>query len=127
MLIHERRLQQRAGTRIVFFPSEKVNGAGAPDQSTTSSPIFDAYTIKGEEKESYTLKWMYHGAQFIGVNTTWTPSTSDMTGFVIRADNDQILETTTSNDLFNSIHKIIDRSIRVRAIPRRTEDSLAIF
>ncbi|KAH8897978.1 alpha-L-rhamnosidase [Thozetella sp. PMI_491] len=100
------------GTRIVFYPSEKVNGNGAPDQSTTGTPIFDAYTLKGADFETYTTKWIYHGARYVGVNVTWTPSASDMVGSVIRADNEVVLETTTSNGLFNDIHKIIDRSIQ---------------
>lgn len=106
---------QRAGTRIVFYPAEKVNGAGAPDQSTTGSPIFDAYTLSGAPTESYSPKFMYHGARYIGVNVTWTPSVGDMTGSIIRASNDVVLQTSTSNDLFDGIHKIIDRSIQVNS------------
>lgn len=51
--------------------------------------------------------------QYVGVNLTWTPLLSDMTGFVIRAANEPVLSVSTSNDLFNGIHKIIDRSIQV--------------
>lgn len=35
-----------------------------------------------------------------------------MTGFVIRAANEPVLSLHTSNELFNSIHTIIDRSIQ---------------
>lgn len=55
---------------------------------------------------------MYHGFQFLGVNTTWEPSLDDMTGFVIRAANELVLNVTTSSDLLNNIHKMIDRSIQ---------------
>ncbi|RYP00449.1 hypothetical protein DL763_000801 [Monosporascus cannonballus] len=102
----------RAGTRIVFYPSEIVHEDGSPDQHTTEGPIFDAYTIKGEGSEVYSPKFLYHGMQYVGVNLTWTPSASDMTGSVIRAPNERVLELSTSNELFNGIHKIIDRSIQ---------------
>ncbi|RYP72462.1 hypothetical protein DL770_007964 [Monosporascus sp. CRB-9-2] len=102
----------RAGIRIVFYPSEIVHEDGSPDQHTTGGPIFDAYTIKGEASEVYSPKFLYHGMQYIGVNLTWTPSVSDMTGSVIRASNERVLEVLTSNELFNGIHKIIDRSIQ---------------
>lgn len=35
-----------------------------------------------------------------------------MTAYVIRAANEPVLSIHTSNELFNSIHKIIDRSIQ---------------
>lgn len=50
--------------------------------------------------------------QYLGVNATWEPSLDDMTGYVIRASNEPVLSMSTSSDLFNGIHKIIDRSIQ---------------
>lgn len=57
----------KAGERIVFYPAEILNSAGAPDQKTTGRPIFDGYTLAGKEEETFTLQFMYHGHQFIGV------------------------------------------------------------
>ena len=90
-----------------------MSEGGSPDQRTTEGPIFDAYTIKGEKNEVYSPKFLYHGMQYVSVNLTWTPSALDMTASVIRAANEQVLSVSTSNNLFNSIHKIIDRSIQV--------------
>ena len=58
----------KAGTRIVFYPSENVTGAGAPDQASSGSPIFDAYILAGLESESYTPRFMYHGHQYVAVS-----------------------------------------------------------
>ncbi|KAH8896774.1 alpha-L-rhamnosidase [Thozetella sp. PMI_491] len=102
----------RAGTRIVFYPAENITDAGAPDQASSGSPIFDAYTMAGLEFESFTPKFMYHGSQYIAVNTTWAPSLADMTGKVIRAVNEPVSFVSTSNPLFNKIHQIIDRAIK---------------
>lgn len=46
------------------------------------------------------------------MNLTWTPRASDLTGHVVRAANQPILDVSTSNHLFNSIHGLVDRSIR---------------
>ncbi|KAB8204793.1 bacterial alpha-L-rhamnosidase-domain-containing protein [Aspergillus parasiticus] len=101
-----------AGTRIVFYPAENITAAGVPDQTSSSSPIFDGYTIAGLEVESFTPNFMYHGNQYIGVNTTWKPNISDMTGLVARAANEESSTLSTSNTLFNQIHEIIQRSVQ---------------
>lgn len=58
----------RAGTRITFWPAEILNENGAPDQKTTGKPTFDGYTLAGKESESFSLQFMYHGNQYIGVS-----------------------------------------------------------
>lgn len=63
----------RAGTRLEFRPAEILNANGAPDQKTTGSPIFDGYTLAGHESESFTLQFMYHGNQYIGVRMKLLP------------------------------------------------------
>ena len=81
--------------------------------------IFHGYTIKGTENEVYSPKLMYHGMQYLGINltlgsdVTWAPKASDMSMTVIRAANEPAMEVSTSDQLFNSIHSNIDRSIKV--------------
>lgn len=53
-------------------------------------------------------------------NTTWAPKASDMSMTVLRAANENVLEVETSDELFNGIHRNIDRAIKV-CFPRRTE------
>ena len=101
-----------AGTRIVFYPGENITAAGLVSQASTGSPIFDGYTIAGSSSESYTPKFMYHGFRYLQVNATWTPLATDITGQVIRTSTDVVGSTASSNSLFNSIHKIIDRAIQ---------------
>lgn len=101
------------GTRIVMKPGESLNSDGSPAQAqwTTGSPIFDAYTFAGKGPEKYRQKFMYHGLQYLMVNLTYAPAASDLKGYVIRADNEAVGSQTSSNKLFNDIHRIIDRSI----------------
>lgn len=56
------------GTKITFWPAEILDDNGAPDQKTTGKPIFDSYILAGKESESFTLEFMYHGNQYIGVS-----------------------------------------------------------
>ncbi|CAH0057566.1 unnamed protein product [Clonostachys solani] len=97
-----------AGTRITFWPDERSN----LQQGTTGKPIFNAYTLSNSSSQIYSPKFLYHGFQYLGVNTTWEPSLDDLEGFVIRAANEANVDFSSSSDHFNSIHKIIDRSIQ---------------
>ncbi|KAF9873345.1 putative alpha-l-rhamnosidase protein [Colletotrichum karsti] len=101
----------KEGTRIAFYPGETASADGI-SQTSSGSPIFDAYTLSSSPSQSYTPRYLYHGFQYLGVNLTWTPTASDLTAHVIRAANEPILEVETSNTLFNSIHELVDRSIK---------------
>lgn len=102
-----------AGSRVTIYPAEELLPSGLMTQTSTSGPIFEGYTFAGKESEHYAPKFMYHGFRYIQVNgLNYTPSASDITGLVIRAENDAVGAFETSNTLFNSIHKIIDRSIQ---------------
>lgn len=103
-----RRVKQLEGTRITFWPDERPGLS----QETTGGPTFDAYTLSGASLQSYSPQFLYHGFQYLGVNTTWEPSLEAMEGIVIRAANEPVLGFSTSSELFNGIHNIIDRSIQ---------------
>jgi alpha-L-rhamnosidase len=49
---------------------------------------------------------------YLGVNSTWEPFLDDMGGVVIRAASEAVLSFEMSSDMFNHIHKIIDRSMQ---------------
>uniref|UniRef100_A0A0B7KF84 alpha-L-rhamnosidase n=1 Tax=Bionectria ochroleuca TaxID=29856 RepID=A0A0B7KF84_BIOOC len=100
--------QHLAGTRVTFWPDERSN----LQQGTTGKPIFNAYTLSNSSSQTYSPKFLYHGFQYLGVNTTWEPSLDDLEGLVIRAANEANIKFSSSSDHFNNIHKIIDRSIQ---------------
>ena len=88
--------------------------------------IFHAYTIKGEAEEIYSPKFHYQGMQMLGINKTigtnesypWPPPVSAFSATRIRASNENVLSVSTSNDLFNKIHRNIDNSIQVGGVAR---------
>ncbi|KAH9236496.1 glycoside hydrolase family 78 protein [Colletotrichum gloeosporioides 23] len=104
----------KAGTRIVFWPAERLFG-GNPSQSNTGSPVFDGYTLAGNESETYGVRYRYHGLRHVCVNTTWAPQLTDMVGYVIRATNDEVGTVQTSNSFLNKLYEITDRSMKYGA------------
>lgn len=101
-----------AGTRVVMWPAELLDSNGWAAQTTTGSPIFDAYTSNGTPG-TYTPKFMYHGFRYLSVqNLTSVPTTRSIMGLSIRQSVEAIGNVSTSNSLLNNIHEIIDRSIQ---------------
>ncbi|KAH0428000.1 alpha-l-rhamnosidase [Colletotrichum camelliae] len=78
----------KAGTKIVFWPAERLVG-GDPSQANTGSPVFDGYILAGNESETYGVDYRYHGLRHVCVNTTWEPQLTDMGGYAIRAANEE--------------------------------------
>ncbi|KAK1855286.1 alpha-l-rhamnosidase [Colletotrichum chrysophilum] len=102
----------KAGTRIVFWPAERLVG-GNPSQTNTGSPVFDGYTLAGNEPETYGVRYRYHGLRHVCVNTTWAPQLTDTVGYVIRATNDEVGTVQTSNSFLNKLYEITDRSMKL--------------
>ncbi|KAK2770372.1 alpha-l-rhamnosidase, partial [Colletotrichum kahawae] len=127
----------KAGTRIVFWPAERLVG-GNPSQANTGNPVFDGYTLAGNESETYGVRYRYHGLSHVcvslsllvglvkwtdilpevyfthgcQVNTTWEPQLTDMVGYAIRAANEEVGTVQTSNSFLNKIYEITDRSMK---------------
>ncbi|KAJ5727481.1 Alpha-L-rhamnosidase [Penicillium malachiteum] len=104
-------INENNGTRIAMWPAERLTANGGPDQSTTGSPIYDAFTSAGVS-QIYKPKFMYHGFRYLAVNMTDPPVLSDVEGLMIRTDAEVVGTVDTSDDLLNGIHRIIDRAIQ---------------
>ena len=105
------RINEDRGTRVTMWPSERLTSSGAIDQSTTGSPIYDAFTSAGVS-QVYRPKFMYHGFRYLGVNLTSPPVLSDAEGLIIRTDSDAVGNFSSSDTMLNDIHRIIDRAIQ---------------
>jgi hypothetical protein len=100
------------GQRITIYPGERLKSTGV-DQSTTGSPIFDAYTFATNGKESYEPRLLYHGFRYLQVSgLTTAPIVGDMIGKRIRSDAAKTGSFESSNTLFNEIHKLVDQAIQ---------------
>lgn len=104
-------IDESESTRVTMWPAERLTSKGAIDQSTTGSPIYDAFTSSGAA-QVYKPKFVYHGVRYLGVNITSPPTVSDVEGLVIRTDSESVGTVETSDTMLNDIHRIIDRAIQ---------------
>jgi alpha-L-rhamnosidase len=115
----ELRVSGAAGTRITFRIAEQLQKNGTVDQSQFESPvhpvypIVDAYTLSGKGTEVWRPKFAYHGFRYVEVTgLPGPPDTGTITGYILRGANEAVGTFDSSNDLLNSIHRIIDRAIQ---------------
>jgi alpha-L-rhamnosidase len=100
-----------AGAKITMRPAELVHPDGTVDPGQTGYPIYDDYTLRGDRVESWHPDFIYHGFRYIQVEGLPTAPTKDtLTATVLRAVNDSAGSFTSSNELINGIHRIIDRA-----------------
>lgn len=105
------KIDESAGTRVTTWPCERLKSNGGLDQSTTGSPIYDAFTSAGVA-QTYSPKFMYHGFRYLAVNTTSAPTVADAVGLVIRTGAESVGSFDSSESMLNSIHRITDRAIQ---------------
>lgn len=102
-----------AGTKVTMRPGELLNSDGTVSQSTTGSPIWDTYTLSGRGTEVWHPMFAYHGFRYLQVEGLPGPATPDMvSGLVLRTANDEAGTFSSSHELLNSIHRIIDRAVQ---------------
>jgi alpha-L-rhamnosidase len=101
------------GTTITMRPAELLNPDGTIDYGSTGNPIYDDYTTTGSGTETWHPEFIYHGFRYIQVEGLPTaPDQSAIAALVTRAANESAGSFTSSNDLINSIHRIIDRAVQ---------------
>ncbi|WP_028660200.1 family 78 glycoside hydrolase catalytic domain [Nocardioides insulae] len=102
-----------AGTVLTMRPSERLYADGTVDQRSAGGDIRDTFTLAGKGRETFTPKFAYHGFRYLQVEGLASePNARDVRGIVLRADNDAVGSFTSSDDMLNGIHRIIDRSVQ---------------
>ena len=108
------RVSGPAGTRVTMMIAETLAPDGTVDQSqiTPDYPVLDSYTLSGKGVETWRPQFEYHGFRYLQVSgLPGPPDTSVITGLMMRGFNQAAGSFTSSNDLLNSIHRIINRAI----------------
>lgn len=118
------------GTTVTLRPAELLKEDGGIEQATGGTPIFDRYTFSGNGIETYSPTFRYtsfffflnrcshdfcryHGLRYLQVeNLTYTPHVNDLKSYTIRVNNDIAGTFDSSNELLNSIHKIVNRAVQ---------------
>jgi alpha-L-rhamnosidase len=102
-----------AGTRIQMWPAEKLKSDGTITQATFIGPVHDTLTLDGKGPQVWHPRFMYHGFRYLQVTgLTSKPVADDARSIVLRTVNDAVGSFSSSNDLVNKIHGIIDRAIQ---------------
>ncbi len=101
-----------AGRQITLRPGELLEPDGQVSQRHTGSPIQDVYTTT-DGRQSWHPQFVYHGFRYVQVHgLPENASTSAISGIVLRADNEKTGDFDCSHELFNGIHRIIDRAVQ---------------
>ncbi|BCJ35512.1 hypothetical protein Athai_30150 [Actinocatenispora thailandica] len=115
----ELRVAGPAGTEVTILPGERLGPDGLVDQGTmiaggaTSPPIVDHYTLAGHGTEVWHPQFCYHGMRYLQVTgLPAEPDRSMLRGIVLRTDNEPAGEFGSSSDLYDGVHRIIDRSVQ---------------
>lgn len=102
-----------AGTKVTMRPAELLHPDGTIDYGSTGNPIYDDYTLSGQGVETWHPAFIYHGFRYIQVEgLPGAPESDTITVTVLRAANAASAVFTCSNDLINSIHRIINRAVQ---------------
>ncbi|WP_141013463.1 family 78 glycoside hydrolase catalytic domain [Nocardioides sambongensis] len=102
-----------AGTEITMRPGERLTAEGTVDQRSSGPNAYDTFTLAGAGTETYRPRFRYHGMQYLQVEgLPGEPTASTVKGLVLRADNADVGEFDSSDEMLNSIHALIDRSVQ---------------
>ncbi|HEX3814278.1 MAG TPA: family 78 glycoside hydrolase catalytic domain [Mycobacteriales bacterium] len=106
------RVDTEAGREIRLIPGELLEPDGQVSQRHTGSPILDIYTTVDGPQE-WQPNFVYHGFRYLQVHgLPDNTGTEAISGLVLRAANESSGHFACSDDLFNGIHRIIDRAVQ---------------
>jgi alpha-L-rhamnosidase len=113
------RVSGPAGSTVTMMIGEQLLPDGTVDQSQIRSPVIpvfpvvDRYTLSGHGVEIWHPDFEYHGFRYLQVSgLPGPPDNTTITGFIMHGDNQPAGSFTSSNDLLNGIHQIINRAIQ---------------
>ncbi|MEU9871208.1 family 78 glycoside hydrolase catalytic domain [Actinomadura sp. NPDC048021] len=105
-------VQAPAGTSVRILPSESLkDGRAFQSASNVGAPLWDEYTTRTADSETWHPRFSYHGFRYLEVRGLPEGATISVRGQVLRADNDSAGSFSSSNDLLNGIHGLIRRAI----------------
>lgn len=96
------------GTKVEFWPGERLLGGHVRLDYGT---IYDTYTGNGEEGQSYTPKFAYHGFSYLEIKGLETVTADMIKGYAVHCDNEEVGTLDTSFDGVNKMHQMIKNSI----------------
>ena len=113
-------VQGKKGDTIKIIPGELTKEDGTVTQRATGSPVYFQYVLKGEGVETWQPRLSYYGFRYLQVEgcavkeerVSSLPLLVQVKGLHTRASAPAAGSFTSSSDLFNRIHALIDWSIK---------------
>ncbi len=115
------KIKGKKGETVRLVPGELINDDSLVTQKATGAPCYFSYTLKGGNEETWSPRFTYYGFRFAEIKGA-VPADKPNPGNLPQITGLKLLHTRNSspstgsfrcsNDLFNSIYKLIDWSIR---------------
>ena len=107
-------IKGKRGDKIAIDYSTRLLKNGMIDEeSWPGEQERDCYILKGDANgETYEPRFIYHPVQYVQITgCKRPPSLHDLEGRIVRTDEDMGGNFTCSNDLFNTIHDNVNRTL----------------
>ncbi|HUC82214.1 MAG TPA: family 78 glycoside hydrolase catalytic domain [Flavisolibacter sp.] len=114
-------VQGKAGDTVRIIPGELLKDDGTVSQRATGSPVYFQYILKGEGVETWQPRFSYYGFRYLQIeireNTSILISNFRLKiltvkGLHTRSNTSKVGTFTSSSDLFNRIHTLIDWAVK---------------
>lgn len=110
----------KKGDTVRIRPAELLNEDGSANQKATGSPTYFTYILKGEGDESWQPRFTYTGFRYLQVegaapdsaNAPLLPKLISLTGLHTRNASVSVGNFSSSNELFNRTHTLIDWALK---------------
>ena len=108
-----------AGSTIKLIPGELLDDSGLVTQRSSGGPMWFSYTLKGAGEEVWGPRFTYYGFRYVQVEgargksdaSAAKPTLLSLTGQFTHLSAETDGEFSTSDQLLNRIHKLIDAAI----------------
>ena len=106
-----------AGSSVKMIPGELLDPQGFVSQRSSGGPSFFTYTLKSGAPETWHPRFTYYGFRYVQVETRASPdgqppAVLDLTAQFVYSSATPAGEFTSSNQLLNRIHDLIQFAIR---------------
>lgn len=108
-----------AGATVRLIPGELLDSSGLVTQRSSGGPAYFSYTLKGTGDESWHPRFSYYGFRYVQVegassdaDASGKPVVHELEGQFVHSSAPAVGTFSTSDELFNRIHGLIDAAIR---------------
>jgi alpha-L-rhamnosidase len=99
-----------AGAHVRMTPGELLDASGLVSQRSSGGPMWFSYVLNGSGRETWSPRFSYYGFRYVQVEGD--AKVENLRGEFVHLDAARIGQFSSSNELFNRIHHLIDAAVR---------------